>query len=396
MLYLSVYSFIEVARIGLLKNPMIRSAHQKGQSFARVQSTAFVLNLLVGALVAVLLYFGRHAIASSWGAPGLVDLFGVYAYGFLLFSLYSHLDFIQAANMNFRGPSLAIITEKMVFFGGALYLFFGHTDLPIVYLAYFHLASVSVGICVSMFWGRRYFFLMKKPELSIAGELLAYGRYTLGTNLGAILLRNIDTWMIGWLLNPAAVATYNVAMRVANLFEAPTQALAQILFPKAIKDIQKEGSAAFKRLYEKSVALILIPTIPFTILVLLFASPIIDLLAGKGYTGSADVLMLTMLFGLLIPFNKQLGILMDADGKARTNMLFVFRNAIVNTILNFALIYNYGVLGAASATLITFAISLFIEQRYGRKHYGISFLNIFVEMRAWIGVIIAKLRGSRQ
>src|SRR5690606_29707012 len=118
-------------------------------------------------------------------------------------------------------------------------------------------------------------------------------------------------WMIGWMMNPGAVATYNVAMRVANLFETPTQALAQILFPKAIQEIRKEGSGAFKRLYERSVALILLPTIPFTLFVLLFSESIIDLLAGKGYQGSAEVLMLTMLFGLLIPFNKQMGILMD-------------------------------------------------------------------------------------
>src|SRR5690606_16360799 len=104
--------------------------------------------------------------------------------------------------------------------------------------------------------------------------MLAYGKYTLGTNLGAILLRNIDTWMIGWMMNPGAVATYNVAMRVANLFETPTQALAQILFPKAIQEIRKEGSGAFKRLYERSVALILLPTIPFTLFVLLFSESI--------------------------------------------------------------------------------------------------------------------------
>jgi len=77
-------------------------------------------------------------------------------------------------------------------------------------------------------------------------------------------------------------------------------------------------------------------------------------------------------------------------------MLFVFRNAIINTVLNFALIFHYGVLGAASATLLTFVISLFIEQRYARKHYGVSFKNIFVEMRLWIGVIRMKLSGGRR
>lgn len=389
MLYLSVYSFVEVARIGLIKNPLIRSAHEKGGSFAVVQSTALAINLVTGLVVAVLLYLGRFAIAGMWGAPELAGLFEVYAYGFVLFSIYSHLDFIQAANMNFRGPSLAIICEKMLFFAGAVYVFFYEGAFPVVRLAYLHIASVGLGILVSLVWGFRYMRLLRRPQKPVVIDLLGYGRYTLGTNLGAILLRNIDTWMIGWLMNPAAVATYNVAMRVANLFETPTQALAQILFPKAIQDIKKEGVPAFKRLYEKSVALLLIPTIPFTLIVLVFAGPIIELLAGQGYSESAEVLMVTMLFGLLIPFNKQLGILMDAIGHARTNMLFVFRNAVVNTLLNLVLIYQYGVMGAAVATLLTFVISLFIEQRYAKKHYGVEFRNIFREMLQWV----VQLRG---
>lgn len=395
MLYLSVYSFVEVARIGLIKNPLIRSAHEKGGSFAVVQSTALAINLLTGLVVAVLLYLGRFAIAAMWGAPELAGLFEVYAYGFVLFSLYSHLDFIQAANMNFRGPSLAIICEKMLFFGGAVYVFFYEGSFPVLRLAYFHIASVGLGILISLVWGFRYLRLLRRPKKAVLLSLLGYGRYTLGTNLGAILLRNIDIWMIGWLLNPAAVATYNVAMRVANLFETPTQALAQILFPKAIQDIKKEGVPAFKRLYEKSVALLLIPTIPFTILVLIFAGPIIELLAGEGYSASAEVLMVTMLFGLLIPFNKQLGILMDAIGHARTNMLFVFRNALVNTVLNLVLIYYYGVMGAAVATLLTFVISLFIEQRYARRVYGVSFANVFREMLRWVGQLKRRLAGAQ-
>lgn len=390
MLYLSVYSFVEVARIGLIKNPLIRSAHEKGQSFAVVQSTALAINLITGVLVAIVLYLSRFAIAAMWGAPELAALFEVYAFGFVLFSIYSHLDFIQAANMNFRGPSLAIISEKMLFFGGALYVFFYEGSFPVVRLAWFHLASVSLGILVSLFWGLRYMRLLRSPKKDVALSLLGYGRYTLGTNLGAILLRNIDTWMIGWLMTPTAVATYNVAMRVANLFETPTQALAQILFPKAIQDIKKEGIPAFKRLYERSVALLLLPTIPFTLIVLAFAGPIVLLLAGPGYDDSAPVLMVTMLFGLLIPFNKQLGILMDANGQARTNMLFVFRNALVNTLLNLVFIYHYGVVGAAVATLLTFVISLFIEQRYAKRHYGIEFINIFREMGGWV----KKIRGG--
>ena len=384
MLYLSVYAFVEVARIGLLKNPLIRYSQNSKVSFARLQSTALLLNLVSGLLVGGILYGFRQGISAMWGAPELAQLFSVYLSGCLLFSLYAHLDFIQAANMQFRGSSLAIIAEKAVFFCGAVYIWFRTENFPLVNLAWFHLGSVVIGIFFSMGFGFRYFRLFKRPSWRIASDLLAYGKYTLGTNLGAILLRNIDTWMIGWLMNPVAVATYNVAMRVANLFETPTQALAQILFPKAIKEIRRDGSSAFKRLYERSVALILIPTIPFTLFVLLFSAPIVEILAGEGYSASAEVLTVTMLFGLLIPFNKQLGILMDADGRARTNMLFVFRNALINTLLNFLLIRQYGVLGAAWATLLTFVLSLYIEQRYARRHYGVAFIGIFREMKGWI------------
>jgi lipopolysaccharide exporter len=391
MLYLSVASFIEVARIGFLKNPLILLAQDGKISFARLQTTSLIINIGAGLLSAGLLFFMRHSISSSWGTTDLAGLFEIYCAGFLLFSLYSHLDFIQAANLSFRGPSLGIIAEKLVFFSGIL-LYISQDNPPsLTHLGYLHLSSVAGGMLVSFFWGRKYFLLWRKPDLLLGKKILDYGKYTLGTNLGAVLLRNIDTWMIGWILHPAAVATYNVAMRVANLFETPTQALAQVLFPKAIKSIRNEGPSALKRLYEKSVAFILLASIPFTLAVVFFSPEIVSLLAGPAYAESADVLVVTVCFGLLIPFNKQLGILMDADGKAKINMLFVLRNALTNAVLNYFMISCYGVIGAAFATLITYLLSLLIESRYARRHYNTHISGVFTEMKHWLALIKEKI-----
>ncbi len=391
MLYLSLVSFIEVARSGFLKNPIIRESQKSGSSFARIQSSSLLINGLFGLVCTGLLFVFRHQFASMWGAPELTDFLAIYFYGFWLFVLYSHLDFIQASNLSFRGSALGILAEKGSFFLGIILFLSSSVSGHIHYLAYIHLASVAIGIIVSLTKGWHFLKIIRKPSREHIRSLSAYGKYTLGTNLGAILLRSIDTWMIGWLMNPGAVATYNVAIRVANLFEAPTQALAQILFPKAVQDLKKEGSSAFKRLYERSVSIILLPTIPFIIVVMIFAGDIVQLLAGDSYALSADVLRVTILFGLLIPFSKQLGILLDADGHARENMLFVFRNALINTALNYFLIVQYGVMGAAFATALTFTLSLILDQRYASKKYGVSILGVFQSLQYWIQKIQANL-----
>jgi len=391
MLYLSVVGFIEVARIGLLKNPLIREAQKAGTSFARVQAAALAINLAYGLLITGILFTLRGSIADMWGAPELHELLEIYFFGFWAFVLYSHLDFIQSANLNFRGNALGIIAEKGVFFIGILALIWQNQVGDIRNFGYLHLGSVCVGVLVSASSAWRYFKIIRKPQWATVRSLLTYGKYTLGTNLGAILLRSIDTWMIGILMNPAAVATYNVAMRVASLFEAPTQALAQILFPKAVHELKREGSSAFKRLYERSVSIILLPTIPFVIGVMIFAESIVSLLAGPEYIESANILRITILFGLLIPFNKQLGILLDADGKAKLNMLFVFRNALVNTALNFILINYYGVLGAAVATALTFSSSLVLDQRFAFRTYGVTMKGVFYSMNYWIQTIKSKI-----
>jgi O-antigen/teichoic acid export membrane protein len=206
--------------------------------------------------------------------------------------------------------------------------------------------------------------------------LFSYGKYTLGTNLSAVLMRNIDIWMIGWYLTPAAVAVYNVAIRIANLFEVPSMALASILFPEAVRRAEAEGDVAMKSLYEKSVAVILLFSVPFAIFVIIFSNEIVALLAGAEYAEAGIILNITMLYGLLIPFNKQMGVVLDAVGKAKKNMFFVMRNAIINTILNILLIPYIGVMGAALATLSSMIIVLLLNQVYLYKNFEISLKNI--------------------
>ena len=243
------------------------------------------------------------------------------------------------------------------------------------------------------FFAKRYLISNFAIDYAWLKKLYQYGRYTFGVNISSMIMRNIDSWMLGGLLSPLAVAIYNPALRIANLFEIPATSLASIFFPQAVKRIGAEGSVAAKRLYEKSASYLFASILPFVIFVLIFSEPIVVLIAGEGYRESSTVLNITMLYGLILPFNRQLGVVLDAMGKAKLNLLFVIRNAAINTVLNYVAIQYYGTIGAAYATLSTFLISMMINQWYMRKYLDVEVKNYpkhFVEFYVMMYQLVAK------
>ncbi|MGM0581500.1 MAG: flippase [Bacteroidota bacterium] len=375
MLFISLATLLETARNGFFKNPLIRFSNTKNQSEkGLIQSTSLVLNIIFSVVVSLILALVAIPLAEAWQSPSLVQLLYIFIPTSLILALFFHLDYIQRANFQFFGPFLGYFLKNGLLFFIVLYHFFFEIPLSLFQLGIWFGVSALTGTLVS--------FIASKSKISFhinkkwTRELFSYGKYTLGTNISAVLMRNIDIWMIGWYLTPAAVAVYNVAIRIANLFEVPSMALASILFPEAVRRAEADGEAAMKSLYEKSVAVILLFSVPFAVFVIIFSNEIVALLAGSEYAEAGIILNITMLYGLLIPFNKQMGVVLDAVGRAKKNMFFVMRNAIINTILNIIMIPIYGVMGAAFATLSTMVIVLLINQVYLHKNYDISLKSI--------------------
>ena len=198
-----------------------------------------------------------------------------------------------------------------------------------------------------------------------------------------MLLNNIDSWMLGSMLSPAAVAIYNPALRITRLVEIPMQSVSAITYPKLVQKDVGVSLANAKHLYEQSVAIILAVMLPIVFVVVVFANPIVVLIAGDDYEAAATVLQITMLYGLLAPFNRQFGITLDAIGKAELGFYFVVASAAVNTVLNFIMIQRFGVIGAAYATTATHALDVILRQLFLRHILGTNFSGILQKTRAW-------------
>lgn len=382
MLFFSVASLIQIAREGILKKPLIRYLNGvEGMDRLKLQASSLQINVIFSLISSTLLLVTSSLLSRAWDAPGLEFLFAIYFFTNLASALISHCNNLLEARYRFKGPMISHIVKSASFFLCIAYFFWSKAPLNIMLLGLCDLGTTLLATGVLMAYSRDLFGLKFYFSREWIAKLFAYGKYTLGTNIGATILRNTDIWMIGYYISPAAVAVYNVAVRIANLFEIPTMAMASILFPQAVKKVEEEGERAFKELYEKSLTIILLLVAPLVIFVIIFSNDIVYLLAGENYAEAGWILNVTMLYGLIVPFSKQMGILLDAVGKAKLNMLFVIRNTLINVVLNVIYIPYFGTIGAAYATLNSLLIVLVIDQIYLRKKFGVRLVNLLYYTR---------------
>lgn len=376
-LFYSLTSIADLIRNGFLRNPLIKFVNEdEGRNeYKTILSSSFFLNVILSGLLAIILIFCAQPLSVAWSSPDLIQLFYIYTGTIFFMVFFTHFEVVQHANLSFAGVTVSYLIQKAVFLIFILAVTYFQGTISLNFLAIGQAISVMLSCIVSYFYSRKMLYFSFRIDKAWFSKLFNYGKYTFGTNISSMLMRNIDSWMIGYFMSPAAVAIYNPAIRVSNLLELPTSSLASILFPQAAKKIRKEGKEAVKRLYEKSVAVILAFMLPCVMIIVFFAKEVILLIAGPEYLESVPALQVTMLYGIILPFNRQLGVILDAAGKASTNMLFVMRNAIINLLMNILLIPLFGVLGAAFATLLTYLISMVINQIYLKRNYDINFFS---------------------
>ena len=186
--------------------------------------------------------------------------------------------------------------------------------------------------------------------------------------------------MLGILISPAAVAIYNPALRISNVFEIPSSTMASVLLPKLTKKISSEGIKTVRMYYERSMTYILIFMIPISLFVFIFSEEIIHFLVGSGFEQSAELLRITIFFGFLIPFNRQFNVVMESAGKPKTSFIVMIVTLIISFISHYIFIGLFDIPGAAYGSLLTYIVIFVLSQVYLNYHYGIRFWLIYKDV----------------
>ncbi len=377
VLFLSVASLMELIKHGFVRNPLIRylAMSEPGAS-GRIQTASMVLNVMIGVLEVGALLLCSVYLSAFWEAQSLEVLFKIYAVSTSLLVPINHFDVVQHARMQFKGTFVSNFVRHSGLFLFVVGSFVMRREITLEQLAYAQMIAIFISGFVSYYYARPYLSFAGVLDWKWFGELRNYGFFTFGTNVSSMINKSIDSWMLGRLISPAAVTIFNPAVRISNLVEIPTDTLTSIAFPKLSERIAQEGTGSARYLYEKAVGTITAFMIPIVVVFIVFADPIVRFIAGPGFDETVSILQITMLYGLMIPLNRFMGITLDAIGKARTNFLFVLRNALLNVISNYFFISSFGIIGAAYGTLTTYVVVTIINQIYLHYYLGVRVRNI--------------------
>ncbi len=390
VLFLSIVSVVEVGRIGLLQNALVKFLSvEHGDEAGRITTASFVLNGLLTLLI-VLLSLGLAPLAATvFEAPELARLFKIYCLTTVALIPFYQCNYIQQANLDFKGIFWSNVVKGGVLFGFILYLFIEKKEVKLVDLAFMQVLAALASSIVSWVFAKKYAQFSRNIDWIWVKKLFAYGKFVFGTNISTQLYKTVDKLLLGMLPGggTAAVAIYDAAIRITNLTDVPTASMATMLFPQSSRRMQ-DGNGAVKLLYEKAVGAILAFMVPCVILVLLLADWLIFLTAGKAYADAANVLRVTIFFGLFLPYAVQFGTVLDSIGRPQVNFVYTLFSLLLTALFNWLLIPKMGVMGAAVGTLAAYAVTFVFMQMYLHKILKINPLNPFRYMVEFYGRII--------
>ena len=378
-LFLSIATILETGKGGLIKNALIKFINSSERNdHAKIETASILINLFVTLISGVVILTAAPTLGAYWDIAELDTMLYWYVGTLVLLIPFSHFEYIQQAHHSFSG----ILSSYLVRQGTLFALIVATVFLPpqehyLRNLVIFQTIGVAGGAVVGYRYARQFIAKQWAYSKEWVRKLWGYGKFVFATSLSSLVFRSTDQIMVASYISTAAVALYNVSIRVTNLMDIPSTVASEVMFPKSVKISSENDDKRTKYMYEKSVGIILAFMLPVSVFIMVFPEEVIRLIASEKYLDATELLQITIVYSLFLPFLKQFGTTMDATGRPNINFLLIFALAVLNIISNYGFIQYFGLPGAAYGTLFTYVVSFVANQLILHRVFKVSTWKIF-------------------
>lgn len=383
-IFLTITTIVEMSRNGLIQNALIKLLHSHDlQTECKIVTASWIINTIYSVLVYLILILFSEVFKEMFGVNEIEPMFIYFGITMLLLIPISQYNYLQQAKFSFSGIFWTAFVRQGFFFIVVVICFFSKIQLSLVALVLVQAGCTFVGLIVAFFAARKYATYSFEWDIKIAKKVFHFGKYVMGTNISSLFFKSVDQFSIGYFLNASSVALYSSAMRLSNMIEYPATSIAEVVYPYSTTKINEMGEQVTKSIYEKSVGLTLTITLPIVLVTFIFSDLIIYIIAGSAYSESAEILRITILFGLITPFNRQFGMAMDSTNRPHLNFLLLLIALGVNIISNMTFIHYLGLIGAAYGTLLSYVIISIVGHLMLVKYFDVKLFGVFIAMTSY-------------
>ena len=206
-----------------------------------------------------------------------------------------------------------------------------------------------------------YSFYVNKPKLNLNfkndfNEIFKYCLLIFLSGAASSIILDIDKSMLSSILTVENVAYYSVAVFIAAVIEIPGRAMFQILSPVVASAINKNQMKKLEDLLKKSSTNLVLVASLFFLLINLNIDDFYNMLNQDGYSIGIPIVIIVS-FGKL--YSMSIGCINNIISNSKYyyyTFWFSLFSSVSAVILNIYLITEFGIIGAAYATLIVLAI----------------------------------------
>ena len=206
-----------------------------------------------------------------------------------------------------------------------------------------------------------YSFYINKPRISLSfksdfKEVFKYCLLIFLSGAASSIILDIDKSMLSSILTVENVAYYSVAVFIAAVIEIPGRAMFQILSPVVADAINKNHFKKLEGLLKKSSTNLVLVASLFFLLINLNLDDFYEMLNQDGYSIGIPIVIIVS-FGKL--YSMSIGCVNNIISNSKYyyyTFWFSLFSSLLAVVLNIYLITDYGIVGAAYATLIVIFI----------------------------------------
>jgi O-antigen/teichoic acid export membrane protein len=255
-------------------------------------------------------------------------------------------------------------------------------DAPLIDFAWVVVFDSFILAC-----GYVYFYLKQKNfilyswkfDKKVANKLLRDSWPLIIASSAIIVYKRIDQVMLQNMLSSSIeVGYYAAAVQISFGFSFIPIVITKSVFPKFVDEIN--NSVKIKIMYLSINSFLFYIAFFSYLIIYFFSDSLISLLYGSCYKKTAYILVLHFIINIFLFIGVLLDKLLIVENKQINITYRVFLGVVVNIVLNYLLIPNYGAIGASYATIISqFFTSIVFLLLFtdSRKYFLWQFLSIF-------------------
>ena len=347
--------FEAIAKLGL-NGIVVRNLVQEPEAKNTILGTAFILKLLGSIVAWGLVFISSLKFSYNLELHFIIILIACS----LIFTAFDTIDYWFESQVSSKAISLirsiqliinSILKLIFIWLGLALIAF-----VWLILLDYFLKALLRIWV----YFEHNFSIFNWRFNFGKAQTLLQDSFPLILSGVMVTIYMKIDQVMLGNMANSVAVGNYATAVKFSEIWYFFPVAICSSCFPAIVRAKKKNSTeyyAKLQQLYDLMVGISIFIAIPITLL----AKPLLVYLLGTEYAIAGTILAWHIWAGIFVFLGVARGKWLMIENLTIFNFATTALGALTNIILNLWLIPLYQGIGAAIATIISYAVAGYIS-----------------------------------